>query len=295
MFAFKQEVKIDFDGTNYIFDIDTNKFRKITSRRFPNLIGENKWNSVGVELLDVFYQIESQAFDNWYTIRGLLAEDLADKYIKQWIKSQKGIEITTVHFAPQQFDGYDQFKDNQYFGGVIDIAIASPKEERAVIEVKGKSISALGKVELERPQEEVTQGEQLAFLSKVDKYYMCYVFFDETQEAKMKKQAENISNSGKKIGDVCYQFASKIIEMHNISINDVVIKVYEYTLNKEKTQERMKKAYNEVMEFKKTKKIHASKFKLDEKTYLNSFIPSLKDEDIFKQYINTDKDDLFTL
>ena len=81
-------LKIDFDGQYFTFDLDTNKRRKITSRRFPNLIGENEWNSVGTEILDMFYQIESEAFDNYYTIRGLIAEDLAEKYLAQWFKSQ---------------------------------------------------------------------------------------------------------------------------------------------------------------------------------------------------------------
>ena len=45
----------------------------------------------------------------------------------------------------------------------------------------------------ERPKEEVTQGEQLAFLSVVDRYLMAYVFFTPEQEEKIQKMADNIS------------------------------------------------------------------------------------------------------
>lgn len=289
-------LKIDFDGQYFTFDLDTNKRRKITSRRFPNLIGENEWNSVGTEILDMFYQIESEAFDNYYTIRGLIAEDLAEKYLTQWFKSQKGIDVELKHFAPQQFDAYDQFSSNQHFGGVVDIAIISPEKERAVIEVKGKDTSKLEKIETKRPQEEVAQGELLSYLSRVKQYYMCYVFFDELQESKMKRLAEQIKASGKKIGDVCYKKKNDVIAHFNLSINDVVVRLYKYDLNDTQTELRMKKAYNTVVQFKNTKKIHVSNFKMDEVNYLKSFGKKpLTDEELFKQYIEMSKNETFKL
>ena len=289
-------LKIDFDGQHFTFDLDTSKQRKITSRRFPNLIGENQWNSVGSEILDMFYQIESEAFDNYYTIRGLVAEDIAEKYLKQWVKSQKGIDVEIKHFAPQDFKGYDQFSTNQFFGGVVDIAIVAPKEERSITEVKGKNIKKLAEVEKERPSEEVRQGEQLAYMSVVPKYNMLYVFFNDLQEQRMKNMADKIIASGKKIGDVCYKDKDAIIKVLSISINDVEVRLYPYELNRLETEQRMKKAYMEVMEFKKSKKIHVSKFTMEETNYLKSFGKKpLSDDELFKKYIEDSKNETFKL
>ena len=98
------------------------KHHKVTSRRFPNLLGENRFNSVGYTILEMFKLLQREEIKAWYTIRGAVAEHFVNEYLKGGFYENTKFE--TVTFAPQQFKYYDQFYGkNDKFGGVIDIAI----------------------------------------------------------------------------------------------------------------------------------------------------------------------------
>lgn len=269
---------IDYDGSDFIFNIKDKEPKKITSRRFPLLLNESKFNSVGYCILEMYNLTESQAFDNYYTLRGAVAEHFAEIRFKQRMKDN-GKEVETIRFTPHKFPKMDQFYDKENFGGVIDIAVKSPQEERAVIEVKGKHISKLKEVDLEAPKEEVAQGELLAYLSRVDKYYMAYVFFEDVQEDKMKRITESIVAKGYKVGDIVEKQLETVLKVLGFGLNDLTIKIYKFDIDELETKQRMDRALEIVNRAKKTGKIPANYFSMSEVSYLRKHSTATFTED----------------
>ena len=162
------------DTTNeYTFNLSGVKRKKIASRRLPVLLNMNKFSSVGKGLLEINGLIKPDPFDSWYTIRGAIAEHFAQHELRRYIRDTKGVEITKLlAFNPREAN-YDQFKYNEFFGGVIDIAIQEPQSLRAVAEVKSKSLEKMSYITEDNiPQEELYQGFLLAYLSKSPTLYM---------------------------------------------------------------------------------------------------------------------------
>lgn len=278
----------------FTFDINTNKYKKITSRRYPELLNKNPFTSVGKSLLDMFYQVESEEFDDWYTLRGAVGEHLAELHIIEKFKAD-GKAIKTIHFSPQQFEGYDQFPKNEFLGGVIDIAIAEPKDERAIVECKSKGIKDLEKIENEQPIEEVLQGELLCMLAKCTQYYMAYVFFTKEQEDKIKKLADAIISSGDTISNAVYTKLPKILEKLKIGLKDVEIRVYKYFLNEEVAISRVNEVVKKVVNFQKTKQISANDFKMAECRYLENIIKPMSQDEAITRYMEMNDNDVFKL
>lgn len=290
-----EQIKMTYQDNVFTFDIDTNKHKKITSRRYPELINKNPFTSVGKSLLDMFYQVESEAFDDWYTLRGAVAEHLAELYINEMFKAD-GKAIKTIHFSPQQYaPSLDQFPKNEFLGGVIDIAIAEPKDERAIVECKAKSISKLQEIENERPIEEVLQGELLCMLALCIQFYMAYVFFTKEQEEKIKKLADAIKSSGDTISNATYTKLPKILEKLKIGLKDVEIRVYKYFLNEDMAMARVNEAVSKVVKFQKTKQISAIDFTLAETRYLENVIKPMTHDEAVTRYMEINDNDVFKL
>lgn len=284
-----KSIKVEFDSESYVFEFDGLKHHKITSRRFPVLLGENKFNSVGYQILEMFKLLEREEIEEWYTLRGAVAEHFADEYLKGGF--YENTRFQTVTFAPQQFKGYDQFngKSDKY-GGVIDIAILKP--QRMVCEVKSKSLDKMSFIHKARPQEEVSQGEQLAYLSVVGKYLMIYVFFTPEQEEKLQKMAENIVKSGLKVGDIVYKQMNFVLKGLGFELKDLVINIYPYELNRERTKQRMLEAYKVFEMAKKTNKIKKSLFNPEEQAYLDKLVTykeKLDGDELIKMFLNNEK------
>jgi hypothetical protein len=184
-------------------------------------------------------------------------------------KEKLGVEIQTVAFTPESV-GYDNFKKNDKFGGVIDIAIKSPQEYRAVIEVKSKSLKDHEKIVVNKevPEEEKYQGLMLAHLSQVDKLLMVYVFFDENQEKNLRSYVYATMNDNTK------PTPEEIIEGLNFNIDNVMIRPIKFDVNHEQVERDMETAYENLHRIAKQhgviSKIH---FKDEEINYLYSVVP----------------------
>lgn len=233
----------------YVFDFDKmqkKKVGKVTSRMFPILINKNQFQGVGYAVLDRVGFLESEAIEEWYTVRGALGEWLANLYLKNMIKKYKGVDITTKLFKPSDFPYYDMFyKSNEKFGGVVDIGISEPLEYRGCVEVKSKNIKDYDhekkSIKYEN-EEEILQGKMLAVLSKVDTLYMAWVFFTNEQEDKIKKATELIVKNNKlNAFDV-----EKLVAHLGLSIDNVVVSVKKYDVNREEILNQMETAHRNL-------------------------------------------------
>lgn len=231
----KDDLKIinDIENEVYVFeDLKGITPKKITSRMFPILLGENAFNSTGYGILErANLLVYVDDFDKWYGLRGEIAEIIAVKMLKDFYKHKHNVEIELKTFEPKQFKGYDMFHEsysygNKDFGGVPDLTITNPKEHRAVIEVKSKNMKNYewifgDKDNHQVPEAEKMQGEQLAWLGRTDKLLMLYVFFTNEQEEIIKEALKN------------KQQAIDVINKHNWSYRTVktVFKPYDLDLD----------------------------------------------------------------
>jgi len=262
----KQGINVSYDEyeKSYVFDFSQAKVKKVTSRMFPILLGKNEYQGVGYGVLERCGFLEFEQIDPYYMVRGALAEYLANLFLIESYKS-RGVEIETKTFTPEQV-GYDNFKKNIMFGGVLDIAISSPQEQRAVIEVKSKSLKDLDKIYTQKnpSQEEVMQGEMLAHLSKVDKLLMVYVFFSPEQEKQLKELVKVNENIGtQEIMDTLHW---------ELGSFENQIKPIKYIVNHDRIETDMNKAYETLHRMVKLGKIHELHFTNEEKFYLNALI-----------------------
>ena len=189
-FKLKQGVEVKYDSENKVYSFpksDLKSHKKLTSRAFACIIGKNKWESVGKSILERFRLNKKDIIDPYYGVRGDLAELMVYDFLKAHYKKTKEVDLGLVTWDKNDIS-YDNFSTNKQFGGMIDIAIKTPSEYRAVVEVKSKSMKDLDKIkESKGNPEEVMQGIFLSYLSKVDKCLMIYVFFTEEQEQNIKR------------------------------------------------------------------------------------------------------------
>lgn len=280
------EARYDEDNKEFIFSpFDISKIKKVTSRMFPILINKSQWNGLGSAVLDRLGLLEFEPIDIYYTYRGAIGEILAKAFIERMYKDKLGVDIETVSFTPETV-GYDNFKNNLKFGGVIDIAIKSPQEYRAVIEVKSKSLKDHEKIVVNKevPEEELYQGLMLAHLSKVDKLLMVYVFFDENQEKNLRSYVYATQNDSPK------PKTEEIIEGLNFTIDNVMIRPIKFDVNHEQVQRNMETAYENLHRIAKQhgviSKIH---FKQEEINYLYSVVPL---DDLKSELANVSDEDI---
>jgi hypothetical protein len=188
-FTLKNGITVEYDSENskFVFtNADVQKGRKITSRAFPSILGKNKWESSGKTILERYGLIEKEQIDPYYLVRGNLAEKIAYDYLKNHYKTKKNTDITLATWNKDEIH-YDNFPKNEKFGGMIDIAISSPQEFRAVVEVKSKSMKDFESIKGNNGnEEEVLQGVFLTYLSQAEKCLMVYVFFTPEQEKAIK-------------------------------------------------------------------------------------------------------------
>ncbi len=264
----KEHIEVRYDGDNkvYVFDFSqAKKIGKVTSRMFPILLGRSDWNGIGSGVLDRCGFLEFEKIDPYYTVRGAVGEYLVKKYIEESY-AKKNLSIVLKSFTPAS-SGYDNFKKNERFGGVLDLAISSPEELRAVIEVKSKSMKDYLKIAENGnyPKEEVMQGEQLATLSLVDKLLMAYIFFNEVQE-------QNLRNSMATIDNVENFNVEELVKGLSWQPKDFTFHIKKIQVNREEVQKEMDKAYETLHRIIKLGSIHEMHFTNKEQEALDSHI-----------------------
>jgi len=260
------EVKYDEKNDSYVFGhFDETKMKKVTSRAFSCLLGDNHFESIGKTILERFKLTERQDIDEYWGVRGDMAELLVLDFLETTYK-QKGIELDLRTWTKEEVN-YDNFGTNKKFGGLLDIAIANPKEYRAVIEVKSKSMKDVGKITKSRGNiEEVLQGKFLTYLSNVSKCLMVYVFFTPEQEQTIKDYVKE--------NDQTYpgmNFAKMLIAKMDLTPSNMKILVFKHTIDsKADFNADMNKAYDRLLEFQKTKTMPSILFSASDLSLLKS-------------------------
>lgn len=239
----KHSIKITkYDKDNFYFDFSGLKVKKITSRMLPNLLGFNNFNSVGSSFLDRYGLIEFSDIEEWYKVRGEIAEKLAHEYLIRFFQNRNE-EIELKKHTLQMYQGYDMFHPsynwgNEHFGGVPDITIKG--NENYVVEVKSKNMKYFGYIVEQKniPKEELYQGFHLASLMNYTKVIMAYVFFNDEQEELIKK----LTNERKTANDILLET--------ELGLTNVVIRLAIRDVSKEikELQQRAKKELHRCFE-----------------------------------------------
>lgn len=182
-----------FDNNDEIKKLE---FKKINGHNFVELVGMNKFSKVGDVLIKMFGFIKSEV-DKKYLIRG----DFAEQIVKA-VYERDGHICTTYDKIKVN---YDNFKDNNYFSGLIDIELL---EENTLIEVKSKSMKDYDNIIKYPPKNEIYQGLMYGFLRNYKSIIMEWIFFDEQteQEIFLGKKPTTLKNlkKYKKVFDVDY-------------------------------------------------------------------------------------------
>ncbi len=269
------EVKYDKENDSYVFGhFDETKFKKVTSRAFSCLLGDNHFESIGKTILERFKLTEYQPIDEYWGVRGDIAELIVLEFMKDTYEKQ-GIELELRTWTKEEVS-YDNFSRNEKFGGLLDIAISSPEEYRAVIEVKSKSMKDVDKIKKSKGNiEEVLQGKFLTYLSNVKKCLMVYVFFTPEQEQEIKKHTKEKDQDYPGLN-----FAKMVITKMDLTPNSVKILPFKHIIEDNvKFTDDMNKTYDTLLNFKATKTIKSNLFNATDLALLKEL--TFQDDGIF--------------
>ena len=145
-------------------------FKKITGTTFPDLAGLNKFKPKGDCVLSMLGYV-TEPFDEFYTKRGEIAEQLALKSL-----TRKGHKCVT--YDKKEFH-YDNFPDNPYFGGLIDIEIPS---ESTLYEIKSKNVKDYDKISKFGDIVQENQAMHYGYLRNYKQVHIMWIFFDDETE-----------------------------------------------------------------------------------------------------------------
>ena len=237
------------------------KPKKIMSRNVPELLGLNRYNSIGKAVLDRMCALQKEFIDPFYTVRGAVGEYVARLELERRY-GEKEINTTMQGFTTEG-EGFDMFKVNPKFGGVIDILATEPSN--AVIEVKSKDnskwveIADIGKY----PEEEVMQGKTLAYLIQAPTATMAYVFTSNDCEKKLKEYVEKKRHliwqkdesgellrneeTGKALPPLT-KSGEQVIKELGLTLRDFTYKFKSFPINREEVREQLEQAYQTYME-----------------------------------------------
>ena len=65
-FKLSNDIKVEYDKENYLFrfiGINADKMKKVTSRAFSCLLGQNQWESIGKVILERFNAVVKEQID----------------------------------------------------------------------------------------------------------------------------------------------------------------------------------------------------------------------------------------
>lgn len=249
----------------YSFNLKGLKVKKVTGRMFPILLGKNKYNSIGFGVLDRCGLIDFVEIDLWYKVRGAVAEHFAYLFIEKMYKSY-GIDIKMKAFTTKGVN-YDNFPKNNKFGGVLDIGISEPQNQRAVVEVKSKNTKYKGKFlnDNEFWEEEVLQGKMMSALSGVDKLLMAYVFFTDEQESLFQRTVGDVKDPDD------FNVPLYVKEL-GLKLEDIDVQIGRFDVDKKEVEKEMEKAYENLHRLVNLGGIHKSHFNQSESDYLDGLL-----------------------
>lgn len=220
--------------------------RKVTSTWYPQLLEDTRFNKRGDKLLEYYRLLKPEPFDNYYTLRGQIAED----YVRDMLV-KKGYDVTTFE---NMWDSYNYHTDHpmgplyKYFGGRPDIIYKDSEGKRHLLEIKSKSLSKKDYVVDSPPETEIKQGKMLALLEGLDAVDMTYVFFADEFEALMRVAARATEPFSVKE-------AKKLLEAGGFFDkikNKIEIHKKTYLVDKKMIVEEMKRSYKYAETFRQT-------------------------------------------
>ena len=161
-------MKIDYKNNKLTF------FKKITGTTIADLAGLNKFKPKGDCVLAMLGYVKED-FDPFYTARGDIAEQLALKSL-----TRKGHKCVT--YDKKKYN-YDNFPENPYYGGLIDIEIPS---ENTLYEIKSKNIKDYDKISKFGDSCQEEQAMHYGYLRNYKQVHIMWIFFDDESEAEIK-------------------------------------------------------------------------------------------------------------
>jgi hypothetical protein len=157
-------------GDKLVVNLSECRIKKVGGHAFVELLGLNKFKKIGDAMLELHGLIKSDIDPKW-----LKRGDFAEKVVQHCYK-RDGFKITIYDKKEVK---YDNFQDNDFFGGLIDIELLENEE---IVEVKSKSMSAYNFIEKDLPIDEVYQGMLYAYNRNYKSFRMEWIFFDEETE-----------------------------------------------------------------------------------------------------------------
>lgn len=145
-------------------------FKKITGTNISDLAGLNPFKPRGDAVLFMLGYVQ-EPFDEFYTKRGALAEKLAAISLRK-----RGLNPIT--YNPREIN-WDNFPDNPYFGGLIDIELPN---EKTIYEIKSKSIADYDKISRFGDKVQEQQAMHYAWLRGYSEAHIMWIFFDTLSE-----------------------------------------------------------------------------------------------------------------
>ena len=163
------------------------KMPNISSHNLVNLLGQNAYCSVGAAILSVFGFLEKETLDMYQVKKGSLGEYFATYFIKELY----GDRINLESYELSMFEGFNQFKHEPPFSGVLDKMIVAPMV--LPIEIKAKELGAFYKItgcqydpedlpppNSGKPQaDHALQAKNQAFFVKAKQCMLLYVFLSD--------------------------------------------------------------------------------------------------------------------
>ncbi len=149
-------------------------FKKITGTDIADLAGMNKFKPKGDAVLAKLGYVKEE-FDEFYTKRGALAEQLALKSL-----TKRGYKCVTYDKFQCHFDN---FPENPYFGGLIDIEIPS---KNTLYEIKSKNIKDYDKIVKYGDACQEEQAMHYGWMRKYSEVHIMWIFFDDASEEEIR-------------------------------------------------------------------------------------------------------------
>lgn len=204
---------------------------KIFTSRYPTLLGANDFQKPGDALLEMWRLIPKEPFDEFYTLRGEIAEL---KVERAFVENGRDFK----HFGSESSKKkiFDVFNDNKVFGGAYDFLVKG--EDNTLINVEVKSTNIKNKPYLKEPRKEhVKQAQLSSFLGRIKHCKIIYVFFNDQDEETIREMLKNKA------------------QPYDISSFRCEYKTFEIEIDEDKIKRDMMIVYDLVNECKKNRRI----------------------------------------
>ena len=210
--TFKQDDRwvnsnVAYESKNNKIQIKTKALKtpNISSHTLVDLVGLNKYASVGKTLLTMFGLAERNSIPLYQMVKGQIVEEFATRYLNELYGGRYNIESFTL----EQFKNYNQFQDQIPFSGALDKLIHG--DIKLPVEIKSKEMREYDRIANKRiyPKDQIIQGANQAYMYGAEKFMMLYGFLrpeisellkDLTRTYIVKK--DEYDPAGNKIGEV---------------------------------------------------------------------------------------------